>query len=164
DNLIMDKLEEALQNIEVFCRVLVEKIVQYERGIESNVAVEPMEKLLREKYVIKEDFRGKYLTKKSEMNLTSGFIPAPQIEEPLIDIFEEENRIKIIMQHNCSEPIKVYPLKNGLKVCKIICYNDIDKGKVCTEKCKELNLSIDKPIQGIFSNCNNNVLEICVNY
>ena len=160
-NYFMDGLEEALCNIDIFCKVLVEKIVQNERGIETNVNIEPMEKLLRAKYVIKEDFRGKYLTKKDlDTNLPKNIIPLPQLEEPLIDVFEENNRIKVLMQHRCIDPVKIYPDKNGVKVCKIVCYNDASNGKVCIEKCKEIPLPINTDIKEINSKCRNDVLEI----
>jgi len=49
----MEDLEEALRNVDVFCRILVEKILE-DNGSSQNVVVEPVEKLLKKKHVVKE--------------------------------------------------------------------------------------------------------------
>lgn len=71
--------EEALSNIDIFCSVLVKKIIEDE---EPKVKPEPIENLLRKKHGIEiyRDFR--------------------RGEEPLIDIFEDEGQVKVLMQ--CS--------------------------------------------------------------
>lgn len=44
----MDDFEEALRNIDVFCRVLVKKLAESEKETEDgNIPVEPIENLLR---------------------------------------------------------------------------------------------------------------------
>ncbi|MEM1587108.1 MAG: hypothetical protein QXX99_07245 [Candidatus Bathyarchaeia archaeon] len=67
--------EEILMNIEIFCRILADKISGVRK---SCVKPEPIEKLLRRKAVIEvceKDFEGR---------------------EPLIDFFEDEKQIKIL--------------------------------------------------------------------
>jgi hypothetical protein len=80
----MSGFEEALRNIEVFCRVLVKKIVRSLNEAETNVLVEPMEKLLRRKYLVEEaGFKR--------------FVQPPQAEEPTMAIFGDGNCVKIFM-------------------------------------------------------------------
>ncbi|MEM2867227.1 MAG: hypothetical protein QXR84_01930 [Candidatus Bathyarchaeia archaeon] len=67
--------EEALANIETFCRILADKISGLNRSYEKP---EPIEKLLRKKVVVevyKENVEGM---------------------EPLVDLFEDEKEIKIL--------------------------------------------------------------------
>ncbi|MEM2465550.1 MAG: hypothetical protein QXL85_08105 [Candidatus Bathyarchaeia archaeon] len=67
--------EEVLMNIEVFCRVLADKISGVKKSYKEP---EPIERLLRKKAVIeicKGDIEGR---------------------EPLIDFFEDEKQIKIL--------------------------------------------------------------------
>ncbi|MEM2321517.1 MAG: hypothetical protein QXS79_06545 [Candidatus Bathyarchaeia archaeon] len=67
--------EEALMNIEAFCKVLVDKI----SGVgKSRVKPEPIERLLRKKAVV-EVYRGDV-----------------EGREPLIDFFEDEKQCKIL--------------------------------------------------------------------
>lgn len=70
-----DNFEEVLTNIEVFCRVLVDKMSGVRK---SYVRPEPIEKLLRKKAVIEVSER------------------SAEGREPLIDLFEDEKHIRIL--------------------------------------------------------------------
>ena len=85
----MEHFEEALRNIDIFCRILVKKMVEDE-DCSQDIVVEPIANLLRRKYIIEENLESKPLTKY--------LIPLPQAEEPLIDVFEDENYVKIFLQ------------------------------------------------------------------
>lgn len=137
----MDDLEEALRNIDIFCRVLVKKIVESENEPENNVIIEPIEKLLRRKYIIEEHLEPNPLAKH--------LIPLPQVEEPLIDIFEDDKYVKVLMQCRCRDQ-------------KVTIHTDVDGLEICTEECRKLNLPVKHlQIESIITRCNNNeVFEI----
>ncbi len=106
----MDDFEEALRNIDVFCKVLVKKMIENENGTENSKAIEPMEKLLRKKYVIEER-----IEKNPEVK---HFIPLPHVEEPLIDIFEDDTYVKVLVQCRCrDQKITVNKHDDGLQIC-----------------------------------------------
>ncbi|MEA2090432.1 MAG: hypothetical protein U9O89_06740, partial [Thermoproteota archaeon] len=85
----MEDFEEALRNIDVFCRILVKKIVE-DDDCSQNIVVEPIEKLVRSKYIIEES--------PESLPPTKYLIPIPQAEEALIDVFEDESCVKIFFQ------------------------------------------------------------------
>jgi hypothetical protein len=133
----MDDLEEAFRNIDVFCRVLVKKIIESEKGSESNVVVDPVEKLLRRKYIIEENLEQNPAVKH--------LIPLPQLEEPLIDIFEDDNYVKVLMQCRCKDQrVTVQRDLEGLQIC-------------VEEQCHRLNVPVKQlQIENIVMKCNNN--------
>jgi len=134
-----DDFEEALRNIDVFCRVLAKKLVESLKEEEYNKEnpLEPMEKLLKRKYVIEERFeqtpKGKH------------FIPLPHVEEPLIDIFEDENYVKVLMQCRCKDQrITINKIDDGLQIC-------------LEDVCWKLNLPIKElHVENMVMKCNNN--------
>jgi hypothetical protein len=129
----MDKIEEALRNVDVFCRVLVRKMVDEEKG---NVAVEPIEKLLFKKAVTEAQ---------PKLNpLEEHLIPLPHLEEPLIDVIEAEDNVEVLMQCRCNdEKVQIHSDANGLEIC--------------TDKCQKLELPTKNlQIENVTSRCNNN--------
>jgi hypothetical protein len=149
----MDSFEEALQNIDVFCKVLVKKIVDNEEN--SNIVVEPIEKLLCRKYIIGEQ---------SESNPSSkNLIPLPHLEKPLIDVVEDENCLEVLMQCRCKDQkVTVHTDTDGLKICKEECHTDTEGTETCIDECQKLNLPVRHlQIKNVTSRCNNNqVLEV----
>jgi hypothetical protein len=139
----MEDFEEALRNIDVFCRTLVKKIVEDDDS-SQRITVEPMENLLRRKYLIEESLgsnpSAKYL------------IPVPDAEEPLIDMFDGKDYVKIFMQCRCQgKDVEVH--------------TDIDNNiEICIEECRKLNLpAANLSIENMVVKCNNNsVLEISI--
>lgn len=146
----MDDFEEALRNIDVFCKVLVKKIVENEE--KSNIVVEPMEKLLYRKYIIDAQVgpspSGKHL------------IPLPQLEEPLIDVFEDDNYVKVLMQCRCKEQkVTVHPNIDGIEICKKECRTSEEGIEICTDKCQKLDLPTKHlQIEDMIAKCSNNVV------
>ena len=150
----MDDFEEALRNIDVFCKVLAKKMTENDDAHE-NIIVEPMEKLLQRKYIIEEHFEPNPINK--------NFIPLPHLEEPLIDVFNEDNYVKILMQSRCKDqPMTIHTNMDGLEICKKECYKNDDGTEVCTDTCKKLNLPVSSlQVNSMVARCNNNkVLEI----
>lgn len=133
----MKDLEEALRNIDVFLRTLVKKIVEDE-DCSQNIVVEPVENLLRRKYIIEESL-GSEPSKRY-------LIPIPQVEDPLIDVFEDENYIKIFLQCRCKDQ-------------EVTIHIDVDGLEICTKECRKLNLSVGHlQVENMIARCNNNTV------
>ena len=133
----MKDLEEALRNIDVFLRTLVKKIVEDE-DCSQNIVVEPVENLLRRKYIIEESLE----SEPSKRYL----IPIPQVEDPLIDVFEDENYIKIFLQCRCKDQ-------------EVTIHIDVDGLEICTKECRKLNLSVGHlQVENMIARCNNNTV------
>lgn len=135
----MEDFEEALRNIDIFCRILVKKIVEDE-DCTQNIVVEPIENLLRRKYIIEEG---------QESKTSSGcLIPLPQAEEPLIDVFENEDYVKIFLQCHCRDQ-------------KVTILTDVNGLEICTQGCQKLNLPVKYlQVENMIVRCNNEVVEI----
>lgn len=135
----MDDFEEALRNIDVFCKVLVKKMIESENGNENEISlpVEPIEKLLRRKYVIEE--------KNEKHPEVKHFIPLPHVEEPLVDIFEDDTYVKVLMQCRCRDQrVTVQKHDNGLQIC-------------LENECWKLSLPVDQlQVENMITKCNNN--------
>lgn len=90
-----NNFEEALSNIDVFCSVLVRKMME-DKGLQ--VEPEPIEKMLRKKCSV--EVYGNY-----------GW------EEPLVDIFEDDKQVKVLMR--CpfkGQEVKLHPNKDSVEV------------------------------------------------
>lgn len=148
----MDDFEEALRNIDVFCRVLVKKMVETEDEHENSVTVEPMEKLLLRKYIIEEHVESSPLAK--------SLIPLPQAEEPLIDVFEDNNYVRVLVQCRCKDQkMTVQADADGLIICKRECRVDIEGREICREVCQKLELPIKNlQLQNMVTKCTNNMV------
>jgi len=148
----MDDLEEALRNIDVFCKVLVKKLVDNE---DSNIVVEPMERLLYRKNIIDASAETDSLPKH--------LIPLPQAEEPLVDVFEDNNYVKVLMQCRCKDqPVTVHARTDGVEICKKECYTNAEGSEICTDKCQKLSVPVKHlEIENMTAKCSNNtVLEV----
>jgi hypothetical protein len=138
----MDDFEEAIRNIDVFCKVLAKKLVESLKEEENGEfkkenPIDPMEKLLKRKYVIEERFE--------ENPTVKYFIPLPHLEEPLIDIFEDENYVKVLVQCRCrSQRVRVNKFDDGLQIC-------------LENNCWKLNLPVEQlQVENMIMKCNNN--------
>lgn len=136
----MENLGEALRNIDIFLQVLEKKMVD-DNECSQNFIVEPIENLLRRKYIVKE--------KSGSDPLAKHLIPLPHVEEPLIDIFEDDDYVKVFMQYQCKDH-------------KVTIHTDVDGLEICAERCRKINLPV-KHLQienMIVRHTNNEVLEI----
>ena len=107
----------------------------------QNIVVEPIENLLRRKYIIEEN---------QESKPSSGhLIPLPQAEEPLIDVFEDDNYIKIFLQCRCKDQ-------------KVTIQPDVDGLEICAKECQKLKLPVKHlRVEKMIVRCNGNkVLKI----
>jgi len=148
----MGDFEEALKNIDVFCKTLVKKMLEEENEQNNNTVVEPIEKLLLRKYIIEEN---------SESNpLAKSLIPLPHVEETLMDIFEDENYVRVLMQCRCKDQkVAAYPENNGIKICKKECHTGEEGVEMCTEKCEKIDLSNKQlQVEKMIMKCSNNTV------
>jgi len=137
----MDDLGEALKNIDIFCRAVVGKMIEKENEGENTPTVEPIEDLFKRKYVIEQHL---------EPNpLAAHLIPLPQMDDPLIDVFEDDNYVKVLMQCHCRSQ-------------RVTVRTDADGLEICTDECRKLNLPVKNLlIENMVSKCSNNeVFEI----
>ena len=146
----MDDFEEVLRNIDIFCRVLIKKMVEDESELESRITVEPIENLLKKKYTIEEHTESSPLSKH--------LIPLPHMEEPLIDVFEDDDYVKVLMQCHCKEgKVILNPDPNGVEICKRECHTGDNGVEVCADKCQALDLPIKQlQVENMVAKCNNN--------
>lgn len=137
----MEDLEEALRNIDVFCRTLVKKIAEDE-NYTQNITVEPIENLLRKKNIAEEH---------SDPNpLANHLIPLPNAEKPLIDVFEDDSYVRILMKCRCENQ-------------KVTVHTDAGNLRIRTEECGKLHLPIQNlQIENMTVRCNNEVLQISI--
>jgi len=136
----MEDVQEQLRNIDVFCKVLVKKIVENENGLENDIPVEPIENLLRKKYIVEDD---------SDVSpLTKHLIPLSHVEEPLVDVFEDDEHVRIFMRCSCNgQKITVHTAADGLEIC--------------AKECQKLELPVKHlKIENMRLKCNNEVLQI----
>jgi len=151
---LMDDLEEALRNIDVFCRILVKKLVNTEDG---NIVVEPIEKFLYRKNIV---------YTQAEPNSSPGhLIHLPQAEEPLIDVFEDNDYIKVLMQCRCKDqPVTVHTDTDGVEICKKECHTNAEGFEVCIDKCQKLNMAVEHlKIENMIAKCSKNtVFEVSI--
>ena len=95
-----------------------------------------------------------------------------QYEEPLIDVIDEEDNIKLLVQGRCMDKqfsIHVNEDKSGISICRETCYRKKGSQVVeCNDFCsKNIPLNIEELQLGnmlfVVSKCNNNnVLEIMI--
>ncbi len=151
----MSDFEEALQNIDVFCKVLVNKLVGSEEN--NEIIVEPMEHLIYKKYIISEQMESNPINR--------NLIPLPQLDEPLIDIFDDDNYVKILMQCHCrDQKVTLHTGTDGLEICKRECHKDEEGTETCVDKCKKLDVPVEKlEIEYMTAKCSNNkVFEVTI--
>jgi hypothetical protein len=150
----MNDFEEALRNIDVFCRVLVKKLVDNE---DSNIVMEPMEKLLYGKNTIDAQVEPNPSPKH--------LIPLPQAEEPLIDIFEDNDYVKVLMQCHCKDqPVTVHVSADSVEICKKECHTNAEGLEICIDKCQKLDVPIKHlEIENMTAKCSKNtVFEVSI--
>jgi hypothetical protein len=140
---------EALRNIDDFCKVLVKKPNpdRPETGIRRE--------LQQDEAVFE-----RYLNRRSEANSSLG-VMQPELEEPLVDVFDEEDHIRILVQCRCREQqVTFHPDKDGIIICKEECHKHKDGPEMCRDVCRKLSLRTDElqleNMLFVIAKCNNN--------
>lgn len=150
----MSDFEEALRNIDVYCRVLAKKMIDAEKQEGSNIIVQPIEDLLRRKYIVERE---------EPKSVKPPIIPLPHLETPLVDVFEDKDQFKVLMQCHCrNQRVTVHTDVDSMEICKKECYTDSQGTEVCSDNCQRLDIPVDRlQIEKMVSKCKNNeVFEI----
>jgi hypothetical protein len=141
---------EALEDIDDFCKVLVKKTIADtsetgdRRELETDKAV----------------FEREYLNGLSETETSMGIVQ-PELEEPLIDVFDEGDNIRILVQCRCREQqVTFHPSKDGIIVCKEECNKNKGGAETCRDVCRKLSIRTDglqlENMLFVIAKCNNN--------
>jgi hypothetical protein len=141
---------EALQNIDCFCRVLVKKTLSDTSEMGNR----------RELKTAKAVFERAYLNGCSETDPSMGIVQ-PELEEPLIDVFDEGDHIRILVQCRCREQqVTFHPSKDGIIVCKEECHKNKSGAETCRDVCRKLSIRTDElqleNMLFVIAKCNNN--------
>lgn len=128
----MEKFD-ALQNIDNFCKVLVKKGIATGSEAGNGIAAWPaLDAALQ-----------------------------PEIEDPLVDIFDEKDYVRILVQCRCREQqVTFHPNSDGITVCREECHKEKNGSETCRDICRKLtfrtdNLQLDD-MEFVIAKCNNN--------
>ena len=83
------------------------------------------------------------------------------VEEPLVDVFDEEDHVRILVQCRCREQqVTFHPCPDGITVCREECQKQRDGPEVCNDVCRKLSLRTDglqlDDMLFVIAKCNNN--------
>jgi len=140
---------EALQNMDGFCRVNVKKTPEND----SRSSKQPSDELLFHQRILNGH--------QSAISPKGGFITLPTAEDPLVDVIDEEDHIRILVQCRCREQqVTFHPSPDGLRICREECHIDADGTETCNDVCRNVSLRTDclqiENMQFIIAKCNNN--------
>lgn len=143
---------EALQNIDNFCKVTVKKTIVDKSQNGNKRESEPSENVISER---------SYLDRQPDANSSMGYTLRPDFEEPLIDVFDEEDHIRILVQCRCREQeVTFHPSKDGITICREECNKERGGPEKCTDICRKLSLRTDElqleNMLFVIAKCNNN--------
>jgi hypothetical protein len=129
----------AVQNINDFCKVLVKKTI-------ANTSETNNER--------------EYLNGHSETDLSMD-IMQPELEEPLIDVFDEGDYIRILVQCRCREQqVTFHPSKDEIIICREECHTNKSGAETCRDVCSKLSIRTDElqleNMVFVIAKCNNN--------
>jgi hypothetical protein len=82
-------------------------------------------------------------------------------EEPLVDVFDEEDHVRILVQCRCREQeVTFHPNPDGLTVCKEECHREKGGPEECHSVCRKVSLPTEAlQLENrlfIVAKCNNN--------
>ncbi len=141
---------EALEDIDNFCKVLVKKTIADRSETDNRRELEP------DKAV----FEREYLNRLSEANSPIDAMQ-PELEEPLIDVFDEKDHIRILVQCRCREQqVTFHPDKDGITICREECHKTKGGLETCRDVCRKLSIRTDElqleNMLFVIAKCNNN--------
>ncbi len=149
---------EALQSIDNFCKVLVKKTIGNKFEIGGERETEPS---------YEAGFERNYSYGSLKTGSVMGYVQ-PEIEEPLIDVFDEEDSLRILVQCRCREQqVTFYPDKDGVIICREESYRKKGQPETFGDICRKLDIRTDElqleNMQFIIAKCNsNNTLEAMI--
>jgi hypothetical protein len=143
---------EALQSIDNFCRVLVKKTASDEPERSAKGENAPSADAFSERI-------------RSYVPLEAGSVAAygtqTEVEEPLVDVFDEEEYVRILVQCRCREQeVTFHPSADGITVCKEECHREKGGPETCRPICRKLSIRTDElqldNMLSVVAKCNNN--------
>jgi hypothetical protein len=142
---------EALQSIDNFCKVLVKKTTT---GTSETGHVREIDHA--DEAVFERDLR-----MPSEASYAVDCKLLSESEEPLVDVFDEEDYLRILVQCRCREQqVTFHPSADGITVCREECHKEKDSPETCRDICRKLDLRTDElqlgNMQFVIAKCNNN--------
>jgi len=132
----MEKFD-ALQNIDNFCKVLVKKGIADGSEVGNKKALWP-----------------------AEAHSTMCDVLQPEIEDPLVDVFDEKDYVRILVQCRCREQqVTLHPNPDGITVCREECHKEKNGSETCRDICQKLTLRTDNlqldDMEFVIAKCNN---------
>ena len=129
---------EALQSIDNFCKVLVKKTTTDTPKASNRIEIGPL-----------------------EGSSAIGNIVQHEIEEPLVDVFDEEDHIRILVQCRCREQqVTFHPSTDGITICREERRKEKGGQETCSDVCRKLSLRTDElqldNMEFVIAKCNNN--------
>ncbi|HLC00325.1 MAG TPA: hypothetical protein VJL33_03315 [Candidatus Bathyarchaeia archaeon] len=129
---------EALQSIDNFCKVLVKKTTIDTPKASNRIEVEPLKSIFALSNIVQ-----------------------PEIEEPLVDVFDEEDHIRILVQCRCREQqVTFHPSTDGITICREERRKEKGGQETCSDVCRKLSLRTDElqldNMEFVIAKCNNN--------
>ncbi len=99
--------------------------------------------------------------RKSGLGDSKTVTSSADVEEPLIDVFDEEEQMRILVQCRCREQqVTFHPCPDGITVCREECRKEKGGPEVCNDVCRKLSLSMDglqlDDMLFVIAKCNNN--------
>jgi len=142
---------ETLQNIDNFCKVLVKKTIASKPEIGHKRGVGPLNEA---------DFERNHIDGQLVASSAMGYMTS-EIEDPLIDVFDEEDYLRILVQCRCQEQqVTFHLVKDGLIICREECYQKKGQPETCSDVCRKIVLRTDElaleNMLFIIAKCNNN--------
>lgn len=144
---------EALQGINDFCKVLVKK------KLGDNVEEIKTPDQFLENNHLSELLRG---------GLNMGYAMPSATEDPFVDILDEGDHIRILVQCRCREQqVTFHPSSDGITICREDCHKDKDGAEKCNDVCRKLSIKTDElqldNMLFVIAKCtNNNTLEAMI--
>ena len=148
----MEKFE-ALQTIDNFCKVLVKKTTEDNAEKDNKKQNGPSAETAFEKT--------KWYRPLREASSVTSNIVQSEVEEPLVDFFDEEDHIRILVQCRCREQqVTFHPCTDGITVCREECRKEKGGPETCSDVCRKLSIPTHElqleNMEFVIAKCNNN--------
>lgn len=149
----MENFDEALRDIDSFCKVTVKKAPGNQPETNNGTTKELAEESMLQKVMLP----GPLQT--GSPNETSPTLFS--VEEPLVDVIDEEDQVRILVQCRCREQeVTFHACSDGIRICREECQKEPDGTEVCQDVCRKVNIPTShlqiENMLFIIAKCNNN--------
>jgi hypothetical protein len=117
--------------------------------------------LIEKNHPPEETFEKTLLCRPSEGGPMVGCKKQLEIEDPLVDIFDEEDHVRILVQCHCREQqVTFHPSSDGIIICRKECHREKGGQETCKDVCSKLRIRTDElqidNMLFVIAKCNNN--------